>query len=206
MGKINLMCFMRIVIVGTMVASVCRSQTTPTEALNQQMRAQFEDQQRAAYMARQQQQQQRQVQTRRLQPPCAVPDSWYPLRTCKVSASAAECAKGFNAWPTYSLCCAPGTGAFANGCTDFDAVAEKGCWIPGNVNVVSFFFYIAFCMFPSFCYKIILQRIYKSAGDIDCIGMIRLYSSVCGLIAGKFHPFTTCTHTTNISRCEMVRS
>lgn len=173
---------LRFLILSVFLAGTAWSQSTPTQALNEQLRAQFEAQQRAAYQARQIG---RQVQTRRLQPPCAVPDSWYPLRTCKVSTSAAECGKGFNAWPTHDLCCASGTGAFADGCTNFDLVSKKGCWIPGK-TIVNYFFEID-------QFKSLMSKFTYCVVDIF-------------LVAGKFHPFTTCAFTQNVTRCEMVSS
>ena len=60
---------------------------TPTEQLAEQRRHQQEQQ-----VA---QQNARRVQTRRLPVPCVVPDDYYPLRTCRVSSSGAECARGW---------------------------------------------------------------------------------------------------------------
>lgn len=98
------------------------AQMTPTERLNEQRRQQAEAAQRAAY--------ERRVQSRRLPAPCVVPDSWYPLRTCRVSSSPQECSRGWNAWATFNECCAPRFGAFPQGCTDF--TKEVKCWIPGS--------------------------------------------------------------------------
>jgi hypothetical protein len=54
---------------------------------------------------------------------------YYPLRTCRVSSSAGECARGWNGWTTFQDCCRPGSGgAFPQGCTDFNREAQ--CWIP----------------------------------------------------------------------------
>lgn len=101
-----------------------RAQPTPTERLAQQRR----DQQMANYKA---QLDARHVTTRRLPAPCVVPDSYYPLRTCKISSSPAECGRGFNAWATFSECCRPGAGgAFPQGCTDFNK--QVTCWVPGT--------------------------------------------------------------------------
>ena len=98
-------------------------QPSPTERLNEQRR----QQQQAAYRA---QQDARRVSTRRLPAPCVVPDSYYPLRTCKVSSNPQECGRGFNAWSNFVECCRPGQGgAFPQGCTDFNKPVQ--CWVPG---------------------------------------------------------------------------
>jgi hypothetical protein len=104
---------------------------TPTAAqLNAQRNAELGRQQQAA---RQQQQQaeQRRIATRRLPVPCVVPDSYYPLRTCRVSPAPNECARGYNAWPTFADCCAARTGAHLAGCTDLSAPTPT-CFIPAS--------------------------------------------------------------------------
>eukprot|EP00887_Chlorella_sp_A99_P003182 scaffold9.g3182.t1 len=71
------------------------------------------------------------VNTRRLQPPCFVPSSYYPLQTCELSTSASQCGQGFNAFPDYNSCCKPG-GMWKNGCTDVDGWIRRNmtCYIP----------------------------------------------------------------------------
>ena len=106
------------------VSELAAAQQTPTERLNEQRRQQAMDAQKA-------QQGVRRVTTRRLPAPCVVPDSYYPLRTCRVSSNPQECGRGFNAWATFGECCRPGQGsAFPQGCTDFSKNVQ--CFIPGN--------------------------------------------------------------------------
>jgi type II secretory pathway pseudopilin PulG len=107
-----------------LVSHMASAQPSPTERLNAQRQQQAQQQRQ-----QQQQAQQRRVATRRLPAPCVVPDSYYPLRTCKVSSDPRECGKGWNAWASFAECCRPGNGgAFPRGCTDFNKQVE--CWIP----------------------------------------------------------------------------
>jgi hypothetical protein len=93
-----------------LVSPFASAQPSPTERLNAQRRQQAQQQRQ------QQQQAQRRVATRRLPAPCAVPDSYYPLRTCRVSSDPRECGKGWNAWGSFAECCRPGNGgAFPQG-------------------------------------------------------------------------------------------
>jgi hypothetical protein len=110
-----------------LVQSVAHAQMTPTEQLADQRRRQQQQQQQQ----QQAQQNARRVTTRRLPAPCAVPDNYYPLRSCRVSASAVECARGWNAWSTFAECCRPGANtAFPQGCTDLNREVE--CWTPAG--------------------------------------------------------------------------
>ena len=87
------------------------AQPSPTERINYQRQQQAQQQRQ-----QQQQAQQRRVATRRLPAPCVVPDSYYPLRTCRVSSDPRECGKGWNAWASFAECCRPGNGgAFPQG-------------------------------------------------------------------------------------------
>lgn len=114
-----------------MASQVVLAQLSPTEQLNQQRQAQLREQQRQIQQSQQAAQNARRIATRRLQPPCVVPDSYYPLRTCAVSTSATACGRGYNAWPTFAECCQRGSrGAFPQGCTDFSR--NVTCWIPEN--------------------------------------------------------------------------
>jgi len=111
------------VVLALVAGDVVLGQKTPTELLNDQRRQQALDAANALNGARR-------VSTRRLSAPCVVPDSYYPLRTCRVSSSPQECGKGYNAWATFGECCSPGAGgAFPQGCTDFSK--EVICYIPG---------------------------------------------------------------------------
>ncbi|KAL6769934.1 hypothetical protein ACKKBG_A32935 [Auxenochlorella protothecoides x Auxenochlorella symbiontica] len=61
--------------------------------------------------------------------PCYVPDSWYPIQTCRKETSLSACVRGFNAYATEDICCsASGAGAFPGGCSS--EVAE--CWVAGT--------------------------------------------------------------------------
>ena len=126
------LCFAALLAISHFVAA----QMSPTQKLAEQRR----QQQQAAYKA---QQDARKVATRRLPAPCVVPDSYYPLRTCKISSSPQECGRGFNAWPNFNECCRPGQGgAFPKGCTDFNKAVE--CWIPGKyiADVITYIIYL----------------------------------------------------------------
>lgn len=66
----------------------------------------------------------------RLPAPCAVPDSYYPYKTCRITNNAGDCGKGYNAYATLAECCAPNSGAFGpDGCTK---AVNDGCWVAGS--------------------------------------------------------------------------
>jgi hypothetical protein len=103
---------------------------SPTELLNAQRMQQQQATQQAATQA-----QNRKVVTQRLQPPCFTQDSWYPIRTCKVSNRPSVCGKEYNAWPTHEQCCSTlaNSGFGQKGCTNIETdFNEKPCYIAGE--------------------------------------------------------------------------
>lgn len=70
----------------------------------------------------------RDLSAARLPAPCAVPDTYYPFRTCKISKNDAECGKGFNAFATMEQCCSVAFGK--EGCNG--PSVEDSCWMPGE--------------------------------------------------------------------------
>lgn len=70
----------------------------------------------------------RTLQAPRLKAPCAVTDTYYPFKTCKVSQDDAECGLGNNSFATMAECCSASFGK--EGCTDASSSAR--CWVPGQ--------------------------------------------------------------------------
>lgn len=72
----------------------------------------------------------RTLQAPRLTAPCAVTDSYYPFKTCKISKDDAQCQLGMNTFATMEECCQKSFGK--DGCTDTSSSAR--CWIPGEYH------------------------------------------------------------------------
>ncbi|PRW60602.1 hypothetical protein C2E21_0843 [Chlorella sorokiniana] len=105
---------------------------SPTEKINAQK---AEQDRAAAAAAAAKAQQAAQQAAKRLKPPCFVPTSYYPIRSCGISTDAAVCGRGFNAFPSYDICCARQRGNIGfhpEGCTNLNATLT--CWVAGTYH------------------------------------------------------------------------
>ena len=72
----------------------------------------------------------RTLQASRLTAPCAITDTYYPFRTCRISKDDTECKLGLNTFATMEECCTTSFGK--DGCTDTSS--KSGCWVPGEYH------------------------------------------------------------------------
>jgi hypothetical protein len=72
----------------------------------------------------------RTLQAPRTRAPCAITDTYYPFRTCRISKDDTECQLGLNTFSSMQECCTTSFGK--DGCTD--SSSNSTCWVAGQYH------------------------------------------------------------------------